>query len=164
MINPGYCYKEIDCKSSIMDDLLLIADNSEPFVEYFNFGIKFVPKDVFLKDSFLKSLHDKHTFNAAILLIRSKNIYNWHIDDNRGASLNMMIRGDNSHCLFSNEPLEVVNSFIELEYKPSTYYLLNTQRHHSVINFGEDRLMFSIEFDEDKNSLDYYDLLTTLGS
>ena len=56
MINPGYCYKEIDCKSSIMDDLLLIADNSEPFVEYFNFGIKFVPKDVFLKDDILQSL------------------------------------------------------------------------------------------------------------
>ena len=164
MVNSVDCYKEIDCKSSIMDDLLLIADNNEPFVEYFNFGVKLVPKDVFLKDSFLKSLYKKHTFNAAILLIRSKNIYNWHIDDNRGASLNMMIRGDNSHCLFSNEQLAMVNTFIELEYKPSTYYLLNTQRHHSVINFGEHRLMFSIEFDEDKNSLDYYDLLTTLGS
>ena len=90
-----------------MDDLLLIADNNEPFVEYFNFGVKLVPKDVFLKDSFLKSLYKKHIFNAAILLIRSKNIYNWHIDDNRGASLNMMIRGDNSHCLFSNEQLAI---------------------------------------------------------
>lgn len=150
---------EIKAKSKIFNDLVSIKDNNDPFVDYFNFEVKFVSPDVTNKDPFLRALNKSHRFNAAILRINQNSIYNWHIDDNRGVSVNMLIDGGASHCIFTNEEYAVVNNIQELKYEPKTYYALNVQNYHSVINFEKPRYMFSLEFNEDKNILTFDQLI-----
>ena len=150
---------EIKSKSKILNDLVSIKDNNDPFVDYFNFEVKFVSPDVTNKDPFLRALNKSHRFNAAILRINQNSIYNWHIDDNRGVSVNMLIDGGASHCIFTNEEYAVVNNIQELKYEPKTYYALNVQNYHSVINFEKPRYMFSLEFNEDKNILTFDQLI-----
>ena len=115
-------------------------------------------------DPFLRSIFEVHPFSAGVLMIPASSIYNWHVDDNRGASLNMLISGEDSRCFFTDEPFEMVNGIHELRYSPRTYYLFNTQEYHSVINTGSDRYLFSVEFLEDKNSLSYFQLLNEYES
>jgi hypothetical protein len=71
----------------------------------------------------------------------------------------MLIDGGASHCIFTNEQYAVVNNIQELKYEPKTYYALNVQNYHSVINFEKPRYMFSLEFDEDKNILTFDQLI-----
>jgi hypothetical protein len=47
----------------------------------------------------------------------------------------------------------------ELKYKPSTYYLFNTQVPHTVYNFETTRYLMSVEFAKDKDQLSFNDLL-----
>ena len=146
-------------RSTILDSLLEVASNNEPFERYYNFGMKGVDHRLICEDSFLISLHDAHPFKAAILLIPPNNIYNWHVDDNRGVAVNMMVSGRDSHCVFTDEDFDIVNGIEELRYEPETYYLFNTQKYHSVINLNNPRYMMSIEFNEDKYRLNYDQLV-----
>ena len=47
----------------------------------------------------------------------------------------------------------------ELQYKPNTYYLYNTQVPHTVYNYETTRFMFSVEFELDKDQLTFEDLM-----
>jgi hypothetical protein len=47
----------------------------------------------------------------------------------------------------------------ELQYKPNTYYLFNTQVDHTVYNFESTRFLLSIEFQLDKDNLTFDQLL-----
>ena len=74
---------------------------------------------------------------------------------------------ESSHCLFNpkiqrGESVEIDNMtdrFIELKYKPNTYYLFNTQMAHSVYNFNNTRYLLTIDFYEDRTKLTYQQLL-----
>lgn len=73
--------------------------------------------------------------------------YMWHRDENRGLSVNLLLTpGRCSHCLFDTPTNEYNLYFTELDYAPRTFYLFNTQIPHTVINFGEPRYLFSVEF------------------
>jgi len=56
----------------------------------------------------------------------------------------------------------MVSKFEELHYEPKHYYLLNTQATHCVVNFENPRLIFSLEFKEDKTELSYEQLLSEI--
>jgi hypothetical protein len=146
-------------KSTIVEELVLLAKSQDPFRRYYNFGVKKVDEHLIREDNFLRSLNRVHPFSAGILLIPSNSIYNWHTDDKRGVSVNMMLSVKDSHCIFMDEDFEMVNTIQELRYEFGTYYLFNSQKFHSVINFENSRLMFSVEFDEDKNRLSYDQLV-----
>lgn len=151
-------------ESPIFDSLVFYSLNKEPYVEYYSFGMKLIPREVLFQDPFLLSLFSIHPFDGAILLIPKLSIYNWHIDDRRGASVNMLISDTDSHCIFVEGGFKMVNNIQELSYKPRTYYFFNSQEHHSVINTKSDRYLFSIEFLEDKSSLSYRQLISEYQS
>ena len=45
-----------------------------------------------------------------------------------------------------------------MRYQPQSYYLFNNQVSHSVYNFDRKRFVFSTEFEEDKDSLNFNSL------
>lgn len=106
-------------------------------------------------DPLLGVIYSRHPFQSGILRMEPDTYYDWHVDTNRGVSLNMMLSPGHSHCLFRVKSEGKTGSFDELVYEPDTMYLLNTQIHHSVYNFNDVRYMFSIEFSENKDLLSF---------
>jgi hypothetical protein len=64
-----------------------------------------------------------------------------------------------SICAFTYNREDPVFKIEELQYKPATYYLFNTQVSHTVYNFETTRYLMSIEFAKDKNELTFEDLV-----
>ncbi len=165
-MSPFY---ELQTKSSVSAQILEIAHNSEPWTTYFDFRLKVVPSEIFLKDEFLTWLSRGYVFHAAVLKLDPYTCYDWHTDTNRGVSVNMLLNPDiRSYCLFSpNRGLQTdddidgdtVFNIEELSYKASTYYLFNTQVQHTIYNFEDTRYLFSVEFSKDKNKLTFCELL-----
>lgn len=60
----------------------------------------------------------------------------------------MLISGEKSHCYFADPTNkdQIFENLQELIYESSTYYLLNTKKHHSIINFDNNRYMLSVGF------------------
>lgn len=70
--------------------------------------------------------------------------YSWHIDAKRMSSINMLIEGFDSMCVFGDQELITIKNTVQakytdiskLQHEPDTYYLMNVKKHHTVYNFG----------------------------
>lgn len=140
------------------------TDPDSKWFDYFSFNAKEIPVGWLRDTDFsLHALYDSHPFKAAVLYYEPYTLYDWHIDDRRGVTINMLIGGE-GHCLF-RWPMEgaktdsMVSSVAELDYDTDTYYLFNSQIPHTVINLDTPRFLFSLEFTEDKTQLTYDQLL-----
>ena len=153
-------YSQIPTKSVIAKELLEYALTTEKWQDYYNFQATQVPDEILTKDPFLLRLRRTHPFMAGIIKLDPHVCYDWHTDTRRGVGVNMLLNFEGvSHCLFAKgEGVQFV--FEELVYTPNRYYLFNTQTRHTVINFGEPRYLFTIEFLEDKDQL-FFDALYT---
>jgi hypothetical protein len=135
-------YKQLQ-KSVISSELLDLAQTGTDWFKYYNFDTLLVPKEILAKDSFFTDLPP---FKAAILRLAPYICYDWHVDDDRGWTINMLLSTGKSHCLFGSKD-GVAFPFIELAYEPEVYYAFNTQVHHTVLNFDTYRYLFSVQFD-----------------
>ena len=112
-------------------------------------------------DRFLEWLFARHPFRAGILSMEPESFYGWHTDGRRGVSVNMLTdfpHPSGTHFSMFALPRDKAHStgrFIELRYKPSTYYLFNNQIEHAVFNFYRPRFVFTVEFEEDKEALSF---------
>jgi hypothetical protein len=141
-------YKQLG-KSAISNDLLDLAMNSIAWFKYYNFDTLLVPGYILDKEPFFKSLP---SFKAGILRLGPNTCYDWHTDDTRGWTINMLLTKGKSHCLFGSREGQAF-PFIELNYEPGVYYAFNTQVPHTVINFDSTRYLLSIQFDEKNPAL-----------
>ena len=147
-------YLELPDKSLIAADMIHVAGTLPPeaWVEYYNFMASPVPPHFLLLDPTLSKLSEKREFRGGILKMEPNSCYNWHTDTKRKVSINMLLGGFDSHCLFATDKVSINMGTKELKYRPRTYYVFDTQTPHMVINFDEPRYLFSIEFvgkDED---------------
>ena len=155
-------FYKIPIKSTIANNLLDFASQTDNWASYYNFDAVQVPFDLAYADPTLQKIGTKHAMAIGVLRLKPFTTYDWHTDTRRGVSINMLLNNAPSHCLFSKDRTDAVNEFIELEYAPHTYYLFNNQVPHMVVNFDEPRYLMSIEFEEDKNELSYDMLLKEL--
>lgn len=141
-------YLPLQTKSQIASAALLYAlsQPDEAWVQYFNFDAVPLPDPLLLKDPLLAGLAAKRTFRGGVLRLPPNTVYNWHTDDLRKCSINMLLRGGPSHCLFADGPFGLNMRVQELDYAPDTYYVFNTQVPHMVVNMGGPRYMFTLEF------------------
>lgn len=103
---------------------------------------------------FLEQLNTRYKiYKAGIFSLHPNFYYRLHTDIGRGVAINMLLAGNDSHCLFVKD-----TDFVELKYNKDKLYLFNTQKPHTVINFSQQRLMFSIGFAQDKHALSYQQL------
>jgi hypothetical protein len=153
-------YYEMIKKSTIRQDIVDYAFVPGAWLKYFNFDIRPVPQDILNKDAFFVWLASKYKYTTAILKLDPYVCYDWHKDTRRGVGINMILTPHaRSFCIFANNKDTVVFKTEELIYKPGTYYLFNTQQNHTVFNFETTRYMLSVEFELDKDSLTFEDLL-----
>lgn len=148
-------FSEVDTKSKISGHLIdhLIRDKDRGTLVYHDFVVKPVPDIIISMDPFLSLLMGRIPFKSCILIMEPLSCYNWHKDETRGAGINMMVGPGGDPCLFKGDPLSVsADKITVLDYKPDTYYVLNTQNDHMVVNANSvPRLTFSLEFFEDEN-------------
>lgn len=135
-------YKQLQ-KSAISTELLDLAISGTDWFKYYNFDTLLVPESILEKEPFFKTLPP---FKAGILRLPPNTCYDWHVDDDRGWVINMLLSTGKSHCLFGSRD-GVAFPFTELVYEPEFYYAFNTQIPHTVLNFDTYRYLFSIQFD-----------------
>jgi len=153
-------YYEIGKKSTIFKDLQDFAFQPSEWTEYFNFDAKRIPPEIIFQDEFFIWLSHRYSFVAGILKLDPYTCYDWHTDTRRGVGINMLLTPEmRSVCAFTHNKEDAVFKIEELKYKPSTYYLFNTQVPHTVYNFETTRYLLSIEFAKDKEQLTYEKLL-----
>ena len=87
-----------------------------------------------------------------ILSMPAMSTYNWHVDDHRNATVNLLINNHkNSTCLFGVRLDGYKHSIIELNYEPKAFYLFNTKIEHMVINRGPERYILSLQLKSMQN-------------
>jgi len=129
----------------VLDDMLAMC-TPDGWGEYYNFKAKEVPKSLIENEKAFQGI--RHPFKAGILRMDPYTVYNWHTDDKRKMSINMLLSHGHSHCLFTTK--QGVNIPVtELPYEIGRYYILNTKMPHMVINLEKPRYMFSVEFLDD---------------
>ena len=158
-------YYEMLIKSTIASKLVDEAHSSSDWIDYYNFKAKLVPHEILFQDEFFKWLINRYDFIAGILRLDPYVCYDWHTDTRRGVGINMLLTPHSrSFCVFAPKKSDQVFKIEELQYKPSTYYLFNTQVDHTVYNFETTRYLLSIEFAKEKHELSYDDLLIDIRS
>jgi len=136
---------KIPVKSSIdLTEIIL----SGAWKQYYNFLVKEVSPEVIDSDDFLRDLRAKHPFRAAVTKMVPYTVYDWHIDDIRKVSINMLWDGGNYVTVFSFGN-DLVKTIVPAIYEPKCYYFFNTQVSHMVMNFDKPRYMFTLEFAPD---------------
>ena len=150
-------YNQLSIKSDkLFDYLLNLPHESLPWSEHFGFDAFEIDLSWIDKDAGLTSLHKLYPLKMlGLLRIPPNSIYDWHKDEYRLSTVNMLIKHDHSHSLFAKSRDNYYINITELSYQPYTYYLFNNQQYHSVLNFNKPRYLFSLYFDKE---LDYTSL------
>jgi len=155
-------FHEVKQKSIIREAAIREAMRPDSkWVKYFNFDATPIPNHILAQDPVIADIGSRHPLIGGVVMLPPHTFYNWHKDTRRGVSINMVLNPQDglSHCVFTPDKDVVVGEFVELQYKPDTYYVFNTQVDHMVLNFETPRLLLTIEFGEDKDALSYDDLL-----
>lgn len=162
-MSDRYFYK-IETPSSKIQEYFLENLSSASWEDYHYFKAWNFPKEVWESEKALSEINKTFKISkAGIISIAADHIYDWHKDEHRGASINMILESDHSHTLFKSRPNKfVVEKIIELKYEPKRFYLFNTQITHCVINFNKPRYLFSCEFEQKKDKLNYIKILNYL--
>lgn len=156
---PKHCYMELQSKPSFLEGhcLDIINNPGTPWQMHIGWQATLFPNELALREPVLQQIHDEFAINRmAILKTPPLHNYLWHVDDDRGVTVNMLLAHDHlSHCLFG-QPVNSDNfKFLELRYQPNTLYVFNTRFPHTVINFDRHRYLFSVEFKANKDQLSY---------
>jgi hypothetical protein len=71
--------------------------------------------------------------------------YQWHVDKIRRGSINMLLTGFDSFCVFGSLSADrKFSNLAKLAHDPNTYYLMDVKKFHTVFNFSETRHIVSI--------------------
>jgi hypothetical protein len=135
---------------SVAADVMYIRAATAPtnaWIDYYNFKALIVQDD-WVVDPWWQYLYALHPFKAGIIKLEANTYYDWHIDTDRNLErADSIANGD------------VNGKFVELKYKPDTFFLFNAQVAHSVYNFGDTRYLLSLDFVENRHELNYNKLL-----
>jgi hypothetical protein len=148
MINPNMCFQKLNSKSIFISKNFNNLLNNAEWAFHFGFKNFSVPDFVWKLEPILNKIHNTFPIqNCVVLHIPPNTMYNWHNDSERGLSINMKLcNNTTSHTLFGSAIDEYSDAVIELKYDKDAFYLFNTQNKHCVINFDNDRYMFSVLF------------------
>lgn len=156
----GNMYLELGKASNLAMYCTQVAYVSKSWTEMIGWEATQVPLVQVLNEPVLKEIHSEFPIaKAAILRMEPYQAYHWHVDAQRGVSINMLLSAhDTSHCLFGSPKNDDNMYFTELKYKPNTLYLFDTQTLHTIINFETPRYLFSVEFEDSVDKLVYNDI------
>ena len=157
MIDTNYCYKRLGASTHIVPFFKTNHTQFE-YSDYYGFSVYELPLELILQESILQDINTKHKIQSgAVIKLQPNRCYKWHQDAVRGVCVNMLLQHQDSFVLFGNSVSDSEDQFdiARLDYNIGEFYLFNNQCMHTVINFKECRYMFTLEFEEDKNTLIY---------
>ncbi len=140
---------QLKTNSKVRLPILQFAKNSSTTWFHKNaFDIAVVPAD--LLDTTLLNFKNKFSAHPIIFRMQPWQFYRFHTDAARSCAINMLLEGTDSHTYYGTETKdEEVLDIQELQYNIDSYYLINTQLKHSVINRDNIRYMFSMGFPQE---------------
>ena len=143
--NISNLYYKLNVIDTFTDQLTEQATTRQDWFTSNGFDILKVDNTIF-KDSNLFPIIQKFNAVPLIFKINPMTWYDWHTDSTRWCAINLLLTGFNSHCFFGDRESRDIVNLTELNYEPNTYYLLNTQFKHAVLNFSSTRYVLSIGF------------------
>lgn len=164
-------YSQITARSTIVTDLEEFIQANRHLESWAPMALKHpdwsanivLPQDLILRDPFLLWLYQREHFSGGILRLAPWTTYPWHQDYLRGCTINLLLSDPNLSCLlFKHSPSEQIHrmaKIVPVPYTPHYYMCLNTQVEHSVLNWGEERFVFSVHFTRELGEFKYVDLL-----
>jgi hypothetical protein len=156
-MNSEDYFLELKTKSEYISKLNF--DNVSWF-EHIGWMVHPLDNNIIDKEPLLKKIGEKFEIKSiGVMKTPPNSVYNWHTDDDRGVSINMLLTHNHiSHCVFTKKTKEKrkdIFPILELDYKSNTFYVFNTQELHTVLNLSATRYMFSLEFKDKKDKLLY---------
>ena len=143
-------FHELKTKSTIAAALKSFVDMKPPVKKVMH-GLQliYIPDHIRRADKVTSQLCMQFNGTACILKINPNVQYHWHTDAGRSCTVNMLIDNYDSRTMFSSSPkFNETMEITELKYLPSTMYILDVTKLHSVINFNNERYLFSVSFPE----------------
>jgi hypothetical protein len=153
--NTSTLYYKLNVIDIFTDRLTEQAITRQDWFSSNGFDILKIDNTIF-KDSNLFPIIQKFNAVPLIFKINPMTWYDWHTDSTRQCAINLLLTGFNSYCFFGDRESRDIVNLTELVYEPNTYYLLNTQSKHAVLNFSETRYVLSIGFN---SSTSYQEIL-----
>ena len=162
-MEPNECYRTLYCNAGNLAEYALAeALSRDVWGTYF--GFRAISLDIDHVFSLCPTLETINTIakikGVGVITMLSKDYYKLHTDTERGVGINMLLQHRNSFCAYV-DPQE--NKTLLLDYQSNTMYLFNTQVLHTVLNFEEDRYMFTVEFEDTRKLLPYRALVKMLS-
>lgn len=166
-MRPELFYYEIPLYKSKLVETILDTISTKNESEWkitektFDWSVLEIDKKILLEDTFedtfLKRLSQKIDFAGHVFKMLPNKFYDWHKDAERQTAINILLNTNSkSYLLFTPRRNSDICDFIEMKYKPDTYYVINTKMEHMVVNFDQTRYILSISFD---SKVDYVDLV-----
>lgn len=139
----------IDVSGNFIEEVKTFIHNKtiEDWKHILNMKLLPIPVSMVEKEDKLLKIVKKYNAEVRIAIYDTEpnTAFHWHTDKSRYASLNILIDGWDSKCLFSdNEYKGMRSNLVELHYEKNRVYLLNVTKEHCVLNFNNPRFMFSI--------------------
>ena len=140
-------FSELNIQSNAMDNIKNKIAQANYWKDFLDQSIVSLEVSDFNNDSaIVKLINDiGNPDRVSVFRFFPNTCYKWHFDTGRNASINIVVDGFDSMCLFGDPALG--NKFVNLtalNYKPNTYYLLNVKKFHSVYNFSNLRYVVSL--------------------
>lgn len=148
-----HCFYKLKTKSTCREKLFNFATNSIDWTsstrnDKYSFLQITVPNELICDDPVFQALENfnQKKVHPRIFKMPEKIYYALHIDSWRGAALNLLLNPSSKSVAFYNcGHFRTSQVHIEpVDYQMDTYYLLNTQIKHAVINLESDRYMLSL--------------------
>jgi hypothetical protein len=114
------------------------------------FDVLRLPVSLFLDQPKIMRVLDHFGSTERLSIFRLQPWYNysWHVDTNRGCSLNMLLSGWDSVSMFGEfVNLRHFKNIAVVDYQPNQLTALNVHRWHSIVNFSSVRYVLSIGID-----------------
>ena len=165
-MNTDKFFTPLKIKSGKLFDYLnelVTHDKDLPWERHFGWDALEVDSNWIQKDYALRSVNKLYPIKQlGILKTPPDSLYQFHKDQYRLSTINMLISEKDAHCFFiENRNDGYYCNCAELMYEPRTYYMFNNQAYHGVTNKSKPRYMFSLYFE---NEIEYPDLQTKLAS
>jgi hypothetical protein len=160
-MNKTDCYSKFSIKSTVVKNIECPEKPDSSWTkDFIGWTAIEVKKEIWIEEPLLKLINEKFEIEGAALLNLEENkTYFWHKDDSRGVTINLLLNADSHNSISLFGEIDTVLSqqlFIEkLDYQKDCFYLFNTQKNHTVINFLKPRYVFSVGFKDDKTKLTY---------
>jgi hypothetical protein len=152
-------FYELPNASVIADEALAFGKSTDVWHLYYNFEAARLPIELAIKEPMLMWLaKNRFDFHVGVLKLPPNTCYRWHSDTDRQVGINMLLEDNGSKCLFAENTEGVSFPTIELAYKPNKYYVFNTRRQHTVLNFAGTRYLLTVEFLGKDRGLTYTDI------